>query len=145
MLRGDEIVYKLRSFVDFAIPLNYNFGLHTFSVSAAQIVANGGKMGGIEERWDDPSKPAEFLGLAEWHHVGSSSGPREREARPSLLHSRSRGVQWIQPIITFIFSPNLGLETPAMQQSDTPFCFSNFETKQKLGIFTRGIGKSGYS
>ena len=28
------------------------------------------KMGGIEERWDDPSKPAEFLGSGEeWHHV----------------------------------------------------------------------------
>ena len=45
-------------------------------------------MGGIEERWDDPSKPAEFLGSAEkWHHVRPSSGRREREARPSLLHS----------------------------------------------------------
>ena len=44
-------------------------------------------MGGIEERWDDPSKPAEFLGSAEeWHHVGPCSGRREREARPSLLH-----------------------------------------------------------
>ena len=77
----------LCSFVDFGVPLNYNFGLRTFLVSAAQIVANGGKMGGIEERWDDPSKPAEFLGSAEeWHHVGPSSGRREREARPSLLH-----------------------------------------------------------
>ena len=46
------------SFVDFWVPLNYNFGLRTFPVIAAQIVANGGKMGGIEERWDDPSKPA---------------------------------------------------------------------------------------
>ena len=75
-----------------------------------------------------------------------SSGRREREARPSLLHSLSRGVQRIQPIITFIFSPNfVGLETRAMQKSEMPFCFSNSETKQKLGIFTRGIGKSGYS
>ena len=49
----------LRSFVDFGVPLNYNFGLRTFPVSAAQILANGGKMGGIEERWDDPSKPAD--------------------------------------------------------------------------------------
>ena len=57
LLRGNEIVYKLRSFVDFGVPLNYNFGLRTFPVSAAQIVANGEKMGGIEERWDDPSKP----------------------------------------------------------------------------------------
>ena len=146
LLRGNEIVYKLRSFVDFGVPLNYNFGLRSFPVSAAQIVANGGKMGGIEERWDDPSKPAEFLGSAEeWHHVKPSSGRREREARPSLLHSLSRGVQRIQPIITFIFSPNfVGLDTRAMQQSEAPFCFSNFETKQKLGIFTRGIGKSGY-
>ena len=103
-------------------------------------------MGGIEERWDDSSKPAEFLGSAEeWHHR-PSSGRREREARPSLLHSPSSGVQRIHPIITFIFNPNfVGLETRAMQQSETPFCFSNFETKQKLGIFTGGIGKSGYS
>ena len=40
-------------------------------------------------------------------------GEREREARPSLLHSLSHGVQRIQPrpsiqpIITFIFSPKL--------------------------------------
>ena len=149
MLRGNEIVYKLRSSVDFGVPLNNNFGLRTFPVSAAQIVANGGKMGGIEERWDDPSKPAEFLGSAEeWHHVRPSSGRREREARPSLLHSLSRGVQRIQPIITFIFSPNfVGFETRTMQQSEMPFWFFffNFERKQKLGIFTRGIGKSGYS
>ena len=80
-------------------------------------------MGGIEERWYDPSKPAEFLGSAEeWHHVRPSSGRREREARPSLLHSLSRGVLRIQSIITFIFSPNfVGLETRAMQQSETPF------------------------
>ena len=144
MLRGNEIVYKLRRFVDFGVPLNYYFGLRTFP---AQIVANGGEMGGIEERWDNPSKLAEFLGSAEeWHHVRPSSGQREREARPSLLHSLSRGMQRIQPIIAFIFSPNfVGLETRATQQNETPFCFSNFETKQKLGIFTRGIGKSGYS
>ena len=151
LLHGNEIVYKLRSFVDFGVPLNYNFGLRNFPVSTAQTIANGRKMGGIEERWDDPSKPAEFLGSAEeWHHV--SSGRREREARPSLLHSLSHGVQKIQPtpsiqpIITFIFSPNfLGLETRAMRQSEMPFCFSNFKTNQKLGIFTRGIGKLGYS
>ena len=84
-------------------------------------------MGGIEDRWDDPSKPTEFLELVEeWHPVRPSSGRREREARPSLLHSLSHGVQRIQPIITFIFSPNfVGLETRAMQQSETPFCFSN--------------------
>ena len=103
-------------------------------------------MGGIKERWDDPSKPAEFLGSAEeWHHVTvrPSSERREREARPSLLHSLSNGVQRIQLIITFIFSPNLvGLETRAMQQSETPFCFSNFETKQKLGIFTSHVVES---
>ena len=103
-------------------------------------------MGGIEERWDDPSKPAEFLKAEEWHHVWPSSGRREREARPSLLHSLIRGMQRIQPIITFIFSPNfVGLDTRAMQHSETPFCFSSFETKQKLGIFTHGIGKLGYS
>ena len=101
-------------------------------------------MGGIEERWDDPSKPAEFLGSAEeWHHVRPSSGQREREARPSSFHSLSRGVQRIQPIITFIFNPNfVGLETLTLQQSETFFCFSNFETKQKLGIFTCEIEKS---
>ena len=92
LLCGNEIVYKLRSFVDFGVPLNYNFGLPTFPVSAAQIAAKGGKMGGIEERWDDPSKPAEFLGSAEeWHHVRPSSERREREARPkstSLAESR---------------------------------------------------------
>ena len=147
LLRGNEIVYKLRSFIDLRVPLNYYFGLRTFPVSAAQIVANGGKMGGIEEGCDDPSKPVEFLGSAEeWHHVRSSSGRREREARPSLLHSLSRGVQRIQPIIAFIFSPNfVGLETRAMQQNFTPFWFSNSKTRQKLGIFTGGIGKSGYS
>ena len=104
-------------------------------------------MGGIEERWDDPSKPGEFLRSAEeWHHVRPSSGRWEIEARPSLLHSLSCSVQRIQPIIAFIFSPNfVALETRAMQQSETPFCFSNFKTKQKLGIFTHGIGKSGYS
>ena len=102
MLRKNEIVYKLRRFVDFKVPLNYYFGLRTFPISAAQIVANGGKMGGIEERWDDPSKPAE-----EWHHVRPSSGRRKREARPSLLHSLSPGVQRIQPIIEFIFRPKL--------------------------------------
>ena len=31
-----------------------------------------------------------------------------------------------------------------MRQSETTFSFSNFETKQKPGIFTREIGKSGY-
>ena len=70
---------------------------------------------------------------------------------PSLLHSLSRGVQRIQPrpsiqpIIKFIFSPNfVGLETCDMRQRKTPFCVSNFETKQKTEIFTRGIRKSGY-
>ena len=137
LLRGNEIVYKLRSFVDFGVPLNYNFGHRTFPLSAAQIVGNGGKMGGIGERWDDPSKPAEFLGSAEeWHHVKPSSGRREREARPSLLHSLSRGVQRIQPIITFIFSPNfVGLDTRAMQQSEAPFCFFQFRNETKTRDF----------
>ena len=94
-------------------------------------------MGGIEERWDDPSKPAEFLGSAEeWHHVRHSSGRQEREAKPSLLHSLSRGVQRIQPIITFIFSPNfVGFETRAMQQSETPFCFFQFQKETKSRDF----------
>ena len=94
-------------------------------------------MGGIEERWDDPSKPAEFLGSAEeWHHVRPRSGQREREARPSLLHSLSHGVQRIQPIIAFIFSPNfVGLETRAMQQNETPFCFFQFRNETKTRDF----------
>ena len=123
LLRGNEIVYKLRSFVDFGVLLNYNFGRRTFPVSVAQIVANGGKMGGIEERRDDPSEPAEFLRSAEeWHHVKPNSGRQEREARPSLLHSLSRRLQRIQPIIKFIFSPNfVGLEKRAMQQCEAPF------------------------
>ena len=91
-------------------------------------------MGRIEERWDDPSKAAEFLGLAEeWHHV--SSRRREREA--SILHLLSVGVQRIKPrpsiqlIIKFIFSPHfVCLKTRAMRQSETPLCLSNFETKQ---------------
>ena len=62
------------SFVDFGVPLNYYFGLRTFPVSAAQIVANGGKMGGIEERCDDPSKPPEFLGSAEERKSGNMLG-----------------------------------------------------------------------
>ena len=85
---------EMKLFISFVgVPLNYSFGLRTFPISAAQIVANGGKVGGVEERWNDPSKPAEFLGSAEaWHHVRPSSGRREREARPSLLHLLSRGV-----------------------------------------------------
>ena len=138
LLRGNEIVYKLRGFVDFGVPLNYNFGLRTFPVSAAQIVANGGKMGGIEERWDDPSKPAEFLGLAEeWHHVKPRSGQREREARPSLLHSLSRGVQRIQPIITFIFNPNfVGLETQvwSCKKVRRPFVFPISKRNKNSGF-----------
>ena len=82
-------------------------------------------------------KTVEFLGSAEeWHHV--SDGRGVREARPSLLHSLSRSVQRIQPrpsiqpIIKFIFSPHFVgfLETWDMRQRETPFCFSNFETKK---------------
>ena len=41
-------------------------------------------------------KNREFPGSTEeWHHVGD--GRRESEARPSLLHSLSLGVQKIQP------------------------------------------------
>ena len=94
-------------------------------------------MGGIEERWHDPSKLAEFLGSAEeWHPVRPSSGRREREARPSLLHSLSRGVQRIQPIIAFIFSPNfVGLETRATQQNETPLLFFQFQNETKTRDF----------
>ena len=93
---------------------------------------------GIEERWDDPSKPAEFL---------RSAGKRGKAKSTSLAESRcAKDSADHFFFIAFIFSPNfVGLETPAMQQDERPFCFSNFKTKQKLGIFTRGIGKSGYS
>ena len=131
LLCGNENVNKLRSFIDFGVPLNYNFELRTFLISAAQIVANGGKMGGIEERWEGPSKAAEFLGSAkEWNHI--STLRREREA--SLIHLLSLSVQRIkprpsiQPIIKFV-----GLTTRAMRQSETPFCLSNFETKHRDG------------
>ena len=50
LLRGNENVNKLRSFVYFEVPLNYNFELRTFPISAAQIVANGGKW--VESRKD---------------------------------------------------------------------------------------------
>ena len=43
LLRGNENVNKLPSFVDFEVPLNYNFELSIFPISAAQIVANRGK------------------------------------------------------------------------------------------------------
>ena len=43
MFRGNENVNKLRSFVDFGVPLKFNFELCNFPISAAQIVANGGK------------------------------------------------------------------------------------------------------
>ena len=120
LLRGNENVNKLRSFVDFGVPLNYNFEVRTFPISAAQIVANGG-------RWECPSKAVEFLGSAEvWPHV--SSGRQEREA--SLLHSLSLDVQRIkprpsiQPIIKFIFSPHfVGLTSQAMRQSETSFFY----------------------
>ena len=50
LLRGNENVNKLRSFVDLGVPLNYNFELRTFLISAAQIVANRGKW--VESRKD---------------------------------------------------------------------------------------------
>ena len=43
LLCGNENVNKLRSFVDFGVPLKYNFKLRTFPIFAAQIVANEGK------------------------------------------------------------------------------------------------------
>ena len=136
LLCGNEIVYKLCTFVNFGVPLNYYFRLRTFPVSAAQIVANGGKMGGIEEIWDDPSKPAEFFGSAEeWHHVRPSSGRREREARPSLLHSLSRSVHRIQPIIAFIFSPNfVGLKTQPCNKVRRPFVFPILNPNKNSGF-----------
>ena len=89
-----------------------------------------------QEKWEESAE--------EWHHVRPSSGRREREARPNLLHLLSHGVQRIQPIITFIFSPNfVGFETRAMQQSETPFCFFQFwnETKTRdFHTWNREIG-----
>ena len=146
LLRGNVNVNKLHSFVDFRVPLNYNFELCTFPISAAQIVVIGGKW--VESRKDgwvlqkqrnssDRRKSGIMIVL----------GDREREA--SLLHSLSLCAQrikprpFIQPIIKFIFSPHfVGLKIRAMRHSETLFCLSNFETKQKSGIFTRGIGKS---
>ena len=125
------------SFVNFGVPLNHNFGLRTFlgfcgpdSCKQRKNGRNRGKFG-----WSFKTSGIPRIGgRVAW----PSSGRRKWEARPSLLHSLCRGVQRIQPIITFIFSPNfVGLETRAMQQSETPFCFSNLETKQ---IFAREIG-----
>ena len=79
-----EIVYKLRSFVDFGVPLIYNLDFALSRFPRPRSLKTKEKMGDIEERWDDPSKPAEFLGSAEeWHHARPSSGRRERAARPS--------------------------------------------------------------
>ena len=139
MLRGNEIVNKLqkiRSFLDSGVPLNYIFRTSHFPDVCGPDRCKRRIL----------KKTAEFLRSAEeWHHV--SDGRGEREPRPSLLHSLSRGVQRIhprpsiQPIIKFIFSPQCVsfLETWDMRQRETPCCFSNFETKQKTGIFTRGI------
>ena len=94
----------------------------------------------MEERWEGPSKAAEFLRSAEeWHHVSS----REREREASLLHSLSLGVQRIksrpsiQPIIKFIFSLHfVGLKTRAMRQSKTLFFLSNFKKQNKTPGFS---------
>ena len=109
MLRGNEIVNKLkkiRSFLDFGVPLNYIFLTSYFPDFRGPDRCKRRKNGRILQ------KTAEFLGSAEeWHHV--SDGRGEREARPSLLHSLGRSVQRIQPrpsiqpIIKFIFSPRL--------------------------------------
>ena len=82
----------------------------------------------------DRRKSGIMLGLA----LGAG---KRGEAKPSSL-AESRCAK----DSAFIFSPNfVGLETRAMQQNDRPFCFSNSKTEKKLGIFTREIGKSGYS
>ena len=137
MLCGNEIVNKLKkicSFLDSGVPLNYIFQTSHFPNFRGPDRCKRRKNGRILK------KTAEFLGSAEeWHHVGD--GRREREARPSLLHPLSRGVQRIQPrpsiqpIIKFIFSPQfVGLETWDMRQRKMPFCFSNYETKKPLGF-----------
>ena len=54
LLRRNENVNKLRSFVDFGVPLNYNFELRTFPISAAQIIANGSK-------WEESRKDGRVL------------------------------------------------------------------------------------
>ena len=128
MLLRNEIVNKLRSFVDFRVLLNYNFGLCTFLISRP--------MGGIKRRWENPLKTVEFLGSTdERHHVGP--GQEERERQGQVYFTRSLSVQRIQPrpsiqpIIKFIFSQHyVGLKTQAMRQNEMPFCISNFKTKQ---------------
>ena len=55
LLRGNENVNKLRSFVDFGVPLNYNFELHTFPDFRCPDRCKRRKMGRIEERWEGPS------------------------------------------------------------------------------------------
>ena len=80
-------LYKLlknRSFLDFVVPLNYiiilDFALSRFSRPRSLQK---------EEKWEDPSKTAEFLGSAEeLHHVRDG---------PSLPQSLSRSVQRVQP------------------------------------------------
>ena len=107
MLRGNEIVNKLlknRSFLDFVVPLNYiiisDFALSRFSRPRSLQT---------EEKWEDPSKTAEFLGSAEeWHHV--------RDGRRQVyLTRRVRSVQRVQPrpsIQPIIISPRFaGFET----------------------------------
>ena len=136
MLHGNEIVNKLKkicTFLDSRVPLNYIIRTSHFPDFCSPDRCKRRKNGRILKK----KKTVEFLGSAEeWHHV--SDGRREREARPSLLHSLSRGVQRIQPrpsiqpIIKFIFSPHfVGLETWNMPQRETPFPFPNYETKKK--------------
>ena len=79
LLRGNENVNKLRSFVDFGVPLNYNFKGPRFPDFRGPDRCKQRKMGRIEERWEGPSKAAEFLGSAEaWPHVSWGDG-KERQ------------------------------------------------------------------
>ena len=139
MLCGNENVNKLRSFVDIGVPLNYNSKLRTFPISTTQIFANGGK-------WVDSRKDGMILQKQRNSSDRQKSGimlalgdGKERQVYLSLGVQRIKPRPSIQPIIKFIFSPHF----LAMRQSETPFCLSNFETKQKPGISTRRIGNSG--
>ena len=97
---------KIRSFLDSGVPLNYTFRTSHFP----------------DFRGPDRCK---------WRKNG-----RILKKTAEISDRRKSGIMLrpsIQPIIKFIFSPHFVgfLETWDMRQRETPFCFSNFETKQK--------------
>ena len=58
---------------------------------------------------------------------------KERQAKSTSL-AESRCAKDSADHSYLFLAQTVGLETWVMQQSETHFCFSNFETKQKLGI-----------